>query len=403
MYTLSNLKDDIPPQVFKRGVDLFENGKIKTLEKNEHDWFAVVEGSKDYYVQIELDGEFIKYTDCECPYEQGPLCKHRVAVLLAIEAQLENDSKKKKTSERRKIKSRPIPLKERISILYLEKCQIDVIDGSFVTIDKNGVRTHIPIGGITCLMLEPGIRISHAAVSLAAEVGCLIVWCGDGGVRLYSAGQPGGARADKLLYQARLALDESLRIKVVKAMYEYRFKEKAPERRSIQQLRGVEGARVRAMYKLFAKQYSVEWNGRNYNPKAWDESDIVNQCLSTATHCLYGICEAAVLAAGYAPAIGFIHTGKPRSFVYDIADIFKFETVVPVAFMTAKNNNGNPVRETRIACRNIFREKKILKKIIPVIEEILSSGGIDFPGRPKEAVPVAILDEEGIGDAGHRD
>ena len=402
MITLSNFEEITPTQILKRGIDLFDNGKVTKLEQTERRWFAVVEGSKDYFAHIELSGDQITSTDCECPYDQSPICKHRVAVLLAIKEKLKTTSKGKKISENRKIKSRPIPLKERVSILFLEKCQIDVIDGSFVTIDKNGIRTHIPIGGITCLMLEPGIRISHAAVSLAAEVGCLIIWTGDGGVRLYSAGQPGGARADKLLYQARLALEEPLRIKVVKAMYEHRFQEKAPERRSIQQLRGIEGARVRAMYKLFAKQYGVLWSGRNYNPLAWDESDITNRCLSTATHCLYGICEAAILAAGYAPAIGFIHTGKPRSFVYDIADLFKFDTVVPIAFRTVKNNKGNPVRETRIACRNSFRENKILKEIIPSIENILSAGGIDFPGRPKETVPVAILDEEGIGDAGHR-
>ena len=402
MLTWSNFDSVVSYKIFKRGVALFESGKVKKLEIDEDGWFAIVAGSEDYYVHIEISGEEIKTTDCECPYDQGPLCKHRVAVLLAIQKELETSQQEKNIPERRKIKSRPIPLRERVSILFLSKCQIDVIDGSFVTIDKNGIRTHIPIGGISCLLLEPGVRISHMAVSLAAEVGCLIIWSGDGGVRLYSAGQPGGARSDKLLYQARLALEEPLRLKVVRAMYEHRFKEKAPERRSIQQLRGIEGARVRSMYQLFAKQYGVEWSGRNYNPKAWDESDIVNRCLSTATHCLYGICEAAILAAGYAPAIGFIHTGKPRSFVYDIADLFKFDTVIPIAFKTSRMNKSNPVQETRIACRNSFRENKVLREIIPAIENILSAGGIDFPGRPKEAIPVVILDEEGIGDAGHR-
>ncbi len=301
-----------------------------------------------------------------------------------------------------RIQSKPIPIKERHSILFLQYGQLDVKDGSFVLIDKNGVRTHIPIGGIACLMLEPGTRVSHTAVAMAAEVGCLLIWVGEGGVRLYSAGQPGGARADRLLYQARLALDDSLRIKVVRAMYKYRFKEEPPLRRSIQQLRGIEGARVRELYKMLAKQYGVEWKGRNYDYSDWDKGDVPNRCLSAATHCLYGICEAAILAAGYAPAIGFLHTGKPQSFVYDIADLFKFETVVPIAFQVASKKPENPARETRHYCRNSFRKHHVLKKLIPTIEEILAAGEIVPPKAHNEAVSVAIPNEKGVGDVGHR-
>ena len=134
---------------------------------------------------------------------------------------------------------RPIPLKERSSIMFVEKGQLDVLDGAFVVVDKNGVRTHIPVGGLACLMLEPGARISHAAVALAARAGTLVVWVGEAGVRLYAAGQPGGARSDRLLFQARLALDDSARLKVVRKMYSMRFGEDAPERRSIEQLRGI--------------------------------------------------------------------------------------------------------------------------------------------------------------------
>ena len=301
-----------------------------------------------------------------------------------------------------RIKSNPISIKERDSILFLKYGEIDVIDGSFVLVDKNGVRTHIPIGGIVCLMLEPGTRITHAAVALASEVGCLLVWVGEGGVRLYSAGQPGGARADRLLFQAKLALDESLRLKVVRSMYEFRFGEKPPARRSIQQLRGIEGARVKSMYKLLANQYGVQWKGRNYDYSNWESGDIPNRCISAATHALYGICEAAILAAGYAPAIGFIHTGKPQSFVYDIADLFKFDTVVPMAFKVAKNNPEEPEKETRIYCRNSFRKHNILKKIIPTIEKILSAGEIPIPESHKEAIEIAIPNERGLGDAGYR-
>ncbi len=297
---------------------------------------------------------------------------------------------------------KPIPMKERLSVLFVEYGRLDVIDGAFVVVDKNGVRTHIPVGSVACLMLEPGTRVSHAAVSLASRVGCLLVWVGEAGVRLYAAGQPGGARADRLLYQAKLALDDTARLKVVRKMYEIRFKEKPPEKRSVEQLRGIEGARVRKLYQLLAKQYKVKWTRRNYDHTNWGSGDTANRCLSSATACLYGICEAAILAAGYAPAVGFIHTGKPQSFVYDIADIFKFETVVPVAFKVAAREPFNSEREVRLVCRDSFRQTKILKRIIPMIEKVLAAGGLEAPKRPQESVAPAIPNKEQVGDAGHR-
>lgn len=297
---------------------------------------------------------------------------------------------------------KPIAMKDRVSMVFIKFGQIDVKDGAFVVIRENEVRTHIPVGSVACIMLEPGTRISHRAVHLAAEVGTLLVWVGEGGVRLYSSGQPGGARSDRLLYQAKLALDDSLRLKVVRKMYELRFGEAAPAKRSIEQLRGIEGARVRKTYSLLAKRYGVDWKRRNYNPQHWDVSDVPNRCMSAATSCLYGITEAAVLAAGYAPAIGFIHWGKPLSFVYDIADIFKFDTVVPIAFKIAAKNPGNPDQQVRRACRDAFREQKVLSKIIPLIEEVLAAGEIERPEIPSESVPPAIPDAKSLGDAGHR-
>lgn len=297
---------------------------------------------------------------------------------------------------------KPIPMKERLSVLFVEYGRLDVIDGAFVVVDKNGVRTHIPVGSVACLMLEPGTRVSHAAITLAARVGCLLVWVGEAGVRLYASGQPGGARSDRLLYQAKLALDDTARLNVVRKMYELRFKEKPPEKRSIEQLRGIEGARVKKLYQLLAKQYKVKWTRRNYDHTNWGSGDTPNRCLSSATACLYGVCEAAILAAGYAPAVGFIHTGKPQSFVYDIADIFKFDTVVPAAFKVAAKEPFNPERDVRLACRDFFRQTKILKRIIPMIEEVLAAGGLEQPNRPEESVAPAIPNKEQVGDAGHR-
>lgn len=288
-------------------------------------------------------------------------------------------------------------------MMFVSYGRIDVKDGAFVVVDEvNGERMHIPVGSVACIMLEPGTRVSHAAVKLAAVTGTLLIWVGEAGVRLYASGQPGGARSDKLLYQANLALDPDLRLKVVRKMFEVRFGEPAPERRSVDQLRGIEGARVRKIYQMMARQYGVPWKGRRYDPKEWDKSDVVNQCLSAATACLYGVTEAAILAAGYAPAVGFVHSGKPLSFVYDIADLFKFDTVVPVAFRIAANRPATPDRAVRVACRDIFRQTKLLKRIIPAIEEVLAAGGTEPPPPPEDSQPPAIPEPESMADSGHR-
>lgn len=302
---------------------------------------------------------------------------------------------------------RPIPLKDRASIVFVEKGQLDVVDGAFVLVDANGVRTVIPVGGLAAIMLEPGTRASHSAVALAARAGTLLIWVGEAGVRLYSTGQPGGARADKLLWQCRMALDPDARLKIVRRMFQVRFAETAPERRSVDQLRGIEGSRVREIYKGLARQFGVEWRRRDYDPGNFDLSDVPNRCLSAATSCLYGITEAAVLAAGYVPAVGFLHTGKPLSFVYDIADLFKFETVVPEAFRVAaqhaRGKLDRPVdMAVRHACRDAFRKTNVLARLIPSIEDVLVAGGLPRPEAPEDAVSPAFADPRPSGEEGQR-
>jgi CRISPR-associated protein Cas1 len=128
----------------------------------------------------------------------------------------------------------------------------------------------------------------------------------------------------------------------------------------------------------------VNWTGRDYDAEDWDSADLPNRCLSAATACLYGVTEAAVLAAGYAPAVGFIHTGKPLSFVYDVADVYKFETVVPVAFKVAAQAAGQSRAGGAPGLPRCFRQTRLLDRIIPDIEEILAAGEI----APPEALPM---------------
>jgi CRISPR-associated protein Cas1 len=298
--------------------------------------------------------------------------------------------------------AQPIPIKDRMSFATVGRCRLDVVDGAFVAIGEDEVRRQIPVGNITTIFLEPGTRITHEAVKLAAHTGTLLIWSGEGGVRLYGAGQPGGARSDRLLHQARLALDEGLRLQVVRKMYKLRFGEDPPSRRSLDQLRGLEAVRVKRLYQHLASEAGVKWQRRKYDPKTGKAGDLPNLCLSAATASLYGLCEAAILAAGYAPAIGFLHTGKPRSFVFDVADIVKFETVVPAAFKVAARKPDNPERETRLACRDIFRNEKLMKRLVPLVEDVLTVENAPPPPIQSEAQPVAFDDPESDADAGHR-
>lgn len=283
-----------------------------------------------------------------------------------------------------------ISQKERTSLLFLEYGELDVMDGAFVLVDIHGVRVQIPVGGIACLMLEPGTRVSHAAVKLAAQVGCLLVWVGEAGVRLYSTGYPGGARSDRLLFQASIALEPEARRRVVRKMFEIRFGEKVDPSLSINQMRGLEGVRVRNLYEEYARRYHVRWEGRKYDPNNWGRSDLPNKCLSAGTACLYGVVEAGILAAGYSPSIGFLHTGNPLSFVFDIADLFKFETVVQAAFEIAGQRPVNPERQVRRRCRDLFRQQNILERIIPTIQEVLESSGMKMPKSYEDSVPPAF-------------
>ena len=261
----------------------------------------------------------------------------------------------------------PISLKERASFVYLERGNIGVENGCLCFNNSETHNGKIPIGAITCLMIGPGTQISHAAIALASRVGCLITWVGESGVKLYSAGVSNRYLSDHLLTQAKFALDEKLRSQVVRNMYSFRYKEKISLDYTIDQMRGVEGIKVKDIYAELSKKYNIEWNGR-CNHITWKDNDIINRCISSANACLYGICETAILAAGYSTAIGFVHTGQQKSFVYDIADLFKFDTVVPIAFQVASQRSDNYEKDVRNVCKECFRNTDLLKIVIPTID-----------------------------------
>ena len=261
-------------------------------------------------------------------------------------------------------------VRDSLSFLYIEHGKIDREDKAIAVHDEMGL-TPVPCASLNLLMLGPGTRITHAAIETLVDCGCLVVWCGEQGVRFYASGMGETRNSLRLLHQARLATRKSTRLQVVRRMYEMRFKEKLNDRLSLQQIRGMEGARVRDAYFCASQETGVPWEGRNYDRSNWSSADPVNRALSAGNSCLYGLCHAAIIAAGYSPAFGFIHTGKMLSFVYDIADLYKVDIVVPVAFRMAGAGAGELERRIRLSLRDEFTKQGLLSRIVDDIENVL--------------------------------
>lgn len=281
--------------------------------------------------------------------------------------------------------------RDSLAFVYLEHAKVDRHESAIAFHDADGL-TPIPIATLAVLMLGPGTTITHSAVSVLADNNCLVVWCGEENVRFYASGVGGTRGAAPLLRQARLASDEEERLKVVKRMYRMRFEEDLPEEVTVEQLRGMEGSRVRTAYARMSAETGLAWSGRSYDRGNWGAADPVNRALSAANSCMYGLCHAAILSAGYSPALGFIHTGKQLSFVYDIADLYKVDLTVPLAFRKALERPPDLERSVRLACRDIFRETRLVERIIPDIRLALGETGAEEASEfdSDEALPAEL-------------
>ena len=313
------------------------------------------------------------------------------------------------------------PFRDRWSYLYLECGALDQT--------ANGLRftnaqsaTDVPIHQLSLVMLGPGTTVTHAAVKALAGNNCLLAWTGADGVRFYAHSTGGTFSARRLIYQARLFADEKTRVEVAVRMYKKRFPNETFGAVTLEQLRGMEGYRVRKAYETLAAEHGIKWSGRNYDQGNWDAATPANRALSAANACLYGVCHAAIVSVGYSAGLGFIHTGKMLSFVYDVADLYKTELTVPVAFQQAATNRHDLERKVRTACRQAFHDFKLMDKILPDIAEVLNArddlgevpgeftgravslatpapaGGVR--GKPEQADPGRTVDEGSAEDQG---
>lgn len=261
-------------------------------------------------------------------------------------------------------------LRDSLSYLYVEHAVLNRKHHAVEYIDAQGA-VLIPVASLSVLMLGPGTSISHAAIRVLAENGCTVLWVGEDATRFYAQGLGETRKGSRLLRQAELVSDPEKHTGVVLRMYRKRFGGQLDPSLNLPQIRGMEGARMRNAYAQASRTYGVTWSGRRYDRTSWQRSDPINRALSAANALLNGLCHAAIVSGGYSPGLGFIHTGKQLSFVYDIADLYKTEITIPLAFETVAISTDHIDTRVRTACRERFRQARLLERILPDIDEVL--------------------------------
>lgn len=263
-------------------------------------------------------------------------------------------------------------ISDRVSFIYLEHAKINRQDSAIAVRDQQGLIC-IPCSMIGVLLLGPGTDISHRAIELIGDTGTTIVWVGERGVRFYAQGRPLAHTTRLLEAQAKLVSNTKTRVMVARKMYQMRFGDEDVSKLTMQQLRGREGARVRKIYRKQSKRHHVEWNGRHYGIENFLEGSVIDQALSAANVSLYGVVHSVIAALGMSAGLGFVHTGHDKSFVYDIADLYKAELTIPLAFQVAAecNEDDDIGKITRLKMRDALVDGKLLKRIVQDLQYLM--------------------------------
>lgn len=260
---------------------------------------------------------------------------------------------------------------DRMTFIYLERCRIHREDNAITAQDERGT-VRIPAAAVSVLLLGPGSNVTHRAMELIGDAGVSIVWVGEHGVRYYASGRPLTSSSRLLMRQAELVVHQRQHLQVARAMYAMRFPNEDVSALTMQQLRGREGSRIRAVYRREAKKWNVQWDGREYDPNDFEASNSVNQALSAAHACLYGLAHAVIAALGCSPALGFVHVGHERSFVYDIADLYKADITIPASFEIASDPPADLPGAVRRRVRDLIVEHHVLERMVRDIKYLLN-------------------------------
>jgi CRISPR-associated protein Cas1 len=283
-------------------------------------------------------------------------------------------------------------VKDRLSFLYLEQCVINRQESAVTVMDARGT-VHVPAAALSVILLGPGTKITHRAMELIGDTGASIVWVGEHGVRYYAHGRPLTHSSRLLEAQAELVSNPRARINVARKMYMMRFAGEDVSKMTMQQLRGKEGSRMRRVYRNMSKKTGVPWHGREYDPDDFSGSDAINMALSSAHACLYGVAHSVIVALGCSPGLGFVHVGHERSFVYDIADLYKAEITIPIAFEVTARAPEDIGSATRHAVRDAISDGHILERAVKDIRSLLLGGELADEVDETETNIIRLWDE----------
>ena len=287
-----------------------------------------------------------------------------------------------------------------LSYLYIEHGRVEQEAKAVAWYGLDG-KVSVPVSSLGVLMLGPGTSITHEAVKALADNGCLVNWVGEDSVRFYAGGLGETRSSANLMKQAEYWADPDKHLSVVRRMYLMRFTDGLEPGLSLEQIRGKEGVRVRTVYARASKESGVAWQGRNYTRGHWGNADPVNRALSAGAACLYGVCHAAIVSAGYSPGLGFVHTGKQLSFVYDVADLYKTEVLVPTAFALAAEGAEKIETRVRHTLRDAIRETRLLERVVNDLHGLFS-GNAEASERfaADGAAPGELWDPQGNVEGG---
>ncbi len=263
---------------------------------------------------------------------------------------------------------------DRLSFVYLERCVVHRDDNAITAEDADGV-THIPSATIGTLLLGPGTRVTHQAMSVLGECGAGVAWVGEHGVRFYAGGRALTRSSGLVEAQAVAWANRRTRLDVARAMYRLRFPDEDPAGRTRQELLGMEGQRLKDCYRDESARTGVPWQRREFNRDDFASGDAPNQAITAAAQCMYGIAHSVVVALGCSPGLGFVHSGHERSFVMDIADLYKTDVAIPAAFDAAAEGVEDVAARTRRALRDRVNKGHLLDRCVQDIKDLLGYDG----------------------------
>ena len=261
-------------------------------------------------------------------------------------------------------------MSDRLSFLYAERCVVNR-DGNALTITDQRGTAHVPATQLAVLLLGPGTRITYAAMALLGDAGTSTVWVGERGVRYYASGRPPAKSSRMALLHAEVVTHQRKRLDCARKMYSLRFPGEDVSTLTMAQLRGREGSRMKRVYAAEAERTGVYWDRRSYDPHDFDSGTPINQALTAASAALYGIAHAVIAGLGFVPALGVVHTGTDRAFVYDIADLYKAEIAIPAAFDAVAEAKGKPHIEVRRKVRDAVVEKRLMQRMVKDLQYVM--------------------------------